>query len=61
MKTGINLDVYDYGSDALNDIFANEIEKAGVIIDYLSINSFGKSIRMMERAKAISFPNKTCK
>lgn len=41
VKTGINLDVYDYGSDALNDIFADEIEKGGVIIDYLSINSFG--------------------
>jgi hypothetical protein len=31
--------VFDWGSDAMNDILADEIETAGAIIDYLMIDT----------------------
>ncbi len=54
MRTGVNLFVFGFYSDALNQIIADEIETAGALIVCMLIYKGTKSVRIISRANNVN-------
>ena len=54
MRTGVNLFVFGFYSDALNQIIADEIETAGALIVCMLIYKGTKSVRIISKANNVN-------
>jgi hypothetical protein len=55
VRVGSKLSFSDMGNDDLNDIFADEAEKAGALIHRLEIDQNVNLIRLMTKSQNVSF------
>jgi hypothetical protein len=57
VKSGTKLEITDYGNKNWNEFVVNEIEKAGILIDYLSKRDKAIFLRLIVKAKKVKIPD----